>query len=146
MGMIMLGTQNYKTLGGKRYHKISKHASLISQRWLFVHWFFKTNFFICFFFFFIFSFKNFITLLLCAMASALLLIIFIDYIIFVVVGGEVFVSVRNGSKMMSTMKITWKITFARWAVVVRFFFAQQHNISVLFLSSKSPYLTKYHSS
>jgi len=40
------------------------------------------------------------------MASALLLIIFIDYIIFVVVGGEVFVSVRNGSKMMSTMKIT----------------------------------------
>ena len=95
MGMIMLGTQNYKTLGGKRYHKISKHASLISLRWLFVHWFFKTNFFICFFFFFIFSFKNFITLLLCAMASALLLIIFIDYIIFVVVGGEVFVSVRS---------------------------------------------------
>ena len=29
------------------------------------------------------------------MASALLLIIFIDYIIFVVVGGEVFVSVRS---------------------------------------------------
>ena len=48
-------------------------------------------------FFFIFSFKNFITLLLCAMASALLLIIFIDYIIFVVVGGEVFVSVRSNN-------------------------------------------------
>ena len=31
------------------------------------------------------------------MASALLLIIFIDYIIFVVVGGEVFVSVRSSN-------------------------------------------------
>jgi hypothetical protein len=31
------------------------------------------------------------------MASALLLIIFIDYIIFVVVGGEVFVSVRSNN-------------------------------------------------
>ena len=53
----LLGTQKYKTLG--RYHKISKHASLISQRWLFVHWFFKTNFFICFFFFFHLFFQKF---------------------------------------------------------------------------------------
>ena len=38
--------KNYKNCfrGSRSYHKISKHASLISQRWLFVH-FFSTLFF-----------------------------------------------------------------------------------------------------
>ena len=82
------------------------------------------------------------------MASALLLIIFIDYIIFVVVGGEVFVSVRSSKWFKNDVhnENHVKNHVCTMGSSTSFFFAQQHNISVLFLSSKSPYLTKYHSS
>ena len=84
------------------------------------------------------------------MASALLLIIFIDYIIFVVGGGEVFVSVRSSKWFKNDVHnenhVKNHVCTMGSSSTGFFYFAQQHNISVLFLSSKSPYLTKYHSS